>query len=158
MSIQTQEPPDKVVTETARPSTRRKSQSRWSRPAVNFLLDSALLLTFLGVLWLALLRRFVFPPPTQSAGWLLWGLNCDAWGRLHFIAIAALAVLVLVHLLLHWTWILGFVTSRIRGRTGARGRVHQSAKTLYGVTTLITVLTLLGLLLLWAELSVQSPQ
>jgi hypothetical protein len=128
-----------------------------SLPALNFLLDALLLLLFVALLAISTLLHAVFPPATQSDGWSLWSLNYDTWRLLQFACLILFALAVLVHLILHWVWICNFVTSRVARRRGRTMTMHQSARTLCGVTFLITVLTFVAGVIMAAQLAVRSP-
>ncbi len=128
-----------------------------SRSAINFLLDAALLLTFILVLLTAAVLQTVFPAASLAAGWTLWGRGYDAWSRIHFGSVLTLTLLIGLHLILHWAWIVGFITSRLSSRLGRRITTNESTRTLYGVCTLILVLTLIGTALAAASLSVRQP-
>lgn len=128
-----------------------------SRPAINFLLDCALLLVFLLVLLTAAILQSVFPAATLAAGWTLWGRDYDAWNRIHFACVVAMTLLIGLHLILHWTWVIGFVTSRLSTRLNRRVTTNESTRTLYGVCTLMAMLTLIGAALATASLAVRRP-
>jgi len=110
----------------------------------------------MAVLWVACIVQFIFPPGTKAAGWTLWQLDYDAWCRVYTAALAVFGIQVLVHLILHWNWVCSFITSRMSKLSGRRVVLDESAKTLYGVGTLITVLTILGALLTLAEFSIHA--
>jgi len=128
-----------------------------SRSAINFLLDAALLLGFVFVLLTAAVLQTVFPAASLAGGWTLWGCSYDAWTLIHFGTVVAMTLLIGLHLILHWAWIVGFITSRLSNRLGRRITTNESTRTLYGVCTLILVLTLLGTALATASLSVRQP-
>jgi hypothetical protein len=46
------------------------------------------------------------------------GIHKSEWGEIHFILALVLVSLVLVHLILHWNWIVCSVKNRIIGPTG----------------------------------------
>jgi len=71
--------------------------------------------------------------------------------------IALFGLCVLLHLILHWTWICGFVTGRLSRWTGRRLALNESEKTLYGVSTLIVVLTMLGAFVTAADFALRPP-
>lgn len=117
-----------------------------TRAGANFLLDALLLLAFVVLLAATGVIQFVFPPATQSNGWLLWGMGVDRWIAVQSVCVGVLAVGVLVHLILHWTWVCGFVTSRMTKLLGSAIKLNESARTLYGVGVLIVVLAGLGVI------------
>ena len=70
----------------------------------NFLLDAAALAALLLLLSTGILIRWVLPP--GSGHFLtLWGMDRHGWGSIHFWIAVAFAVLMAVHLILHWSWI-----------------------------------------------------
>src|SRR5438309_306952 len=62
-----------------------------TRTSLNFLLDSALLVAFLGLIWTATVVRFVFPPGPEAHGWRLWGMGYDRWSTIQYATISLLA-------------------------------------------------------------------
>ena len=127
-----------------------------SRTMVNFWLDCSLLILFLLLTWFSLILRYVFPPGTQAEGWFLWGRDYQFWCDLQFASLAALALAVLVHVMLHWSWICGVVATRIR-RTGGAAARDDGNRTLWGVGLLIAIIHLIGLGFACALLSVHAP-
>lgn len=136
----------------------RSGRKGLSKSAINFIVDVALLVSFLAVLWTTSVVQFVFPPGTQAVGRALWGFGYDAWCRFQTGTIAVFSLLVLLHLILHWQWICAFVTSRLSKFTGKRIMMGESSKTLYGVGALILVLTILGGLILLAEFQIDAAK
>jgi hypothetical protein len=126
-----------------------------SRTFLNFILDSLLLVAFSVLVWSAVVVRFVFPPGTSAAGWLLWGLSYDQWVSIQFSMVAILALGVLIHVMLHWTWVCGFVAARLGH--GKKAKLDDGTQTLYGVGLLIILFNLLGLAVAAAALSIQPP-
>ncbi len=126
-----------------------------SKAAVNFLVD--LLLLLLIIVWMGAVAivQFVFPPGTQAGGWTLWGRGYDSWRNIEFGCLAVYIVVVLVHLILHWSWVCNFVAMRYSRHVGRKVEVGESTRTLYGVATLIVILTVLGIVLCAAEFSVR---
>ncbi|MFQ5430357.1 MAG: DUF4405 domain-containing protein [Phycisphaerae bacterium] len=119
-------------------------------------MDVALLAALMGVLWTTAVVQFVFPAVSRSAGWTLWRLDAEAWQAIQTGAVAAFALIVLLHLILHWNWVCLFIASRLSRLVGRRIVVAKAVRTLYGVGTLIFVLTLLGAMLMVAELTIQA--
>ncbi len=118
------------------------------------MLDAALLVVFMALCFAAVVVRFVFPPGPASAGWTLWGLDYDAWGGIQFGLLAVLAGGILVHVMLHWSWVCNVIASRLAGR-GAR--VDDGLQTIYGVGLLIGLLLVVGVGLAAAVLTVHGP-
>jgi|GEM_PF-1826299 len=130
-----------------------------SRSSVNFIVDALVALLFLSVLSTASIVHFVFPAPSLADCWSLWAMNLDTWSRIEIVAICVFAVAVIVHLILHWTWVCGFITTRISRYKGWKITVSASAKTLYGVSVLILALTALAVIYAAASFAVkETPQ
>ena len=127
-----------------------------SRTIVNFLLDALLLATFMTLAATAVIVRFVFPPGTQAEGWTLWGSGYDAWVGLWFNVLAVLALMVLVHVMLHWSWVCGVVGSRLSKWRGRTVRIDEANQTIYGVGLLVVLFTLMGLVIGAAALNISS--
>lgn len=128
-----------------------------SRTIVNFWLDFLLLVIFISLVWISLIVRFVFPPPLRAAKWTLWGLGYEQWSNAQFALTAAMAAAVLLHLMLHWSWIWGVVVSRLARNDLKKSRADEGTKTLWGVGLLILVLHVLGFGMALAALSIRGP-
>ncbi len=128
-----------------------------SRSTLNFFVDLLLASLFLFVLTVVGVVHLTFPPASQASGWTVWGWSYDTWSNAEFIAVALFAICVIVHLILHWTWVYGFVATRLARRFNTNASMTSSIKTLYGVMILIIVLTTLGGILLAAEFSAKAP-
>ena len=87
------------------------------RTALNFIVD---LIAFADLLLLGatgVVLKWVLPPGSGGHGRAfhggrggdqirtLWGLGRHDWGDVHFVLSLLFLFLMLVHLLLHWTWI-----------------------------------------------------
>ena len=126
-----------------------------SRTLVNFLLDTLLLVAFTGLVWTAVIVRFVFPPAYDARGWSLWGLSLDGWITVQFAMVSALALGVLLHVMLHWSWVCGVIATRLA--KSKKAKLDDGTQTLYGVGLLIVLLNLIGLAIASAALMVQRP-
>jgi hypothetical protein len=127
-----------------------------SRSTINFLLDSSLLLAFSVLVWSSVIVRFIFPPGPEANGWFLWGLAYDQWHSIQFAMIAVLALGILIHLMLHWSWVCGFMATKLA--RDKKAKIDDGTQTLYGVGLLIVIFNLLGLAIAAAALSIQSPR
>ncbi len=128
------------------------------RTLINFWLDATLLILFLAGLWSTFVIRFVFPPGTLAAGWRLWGWTYDQWADFQFVLIGIFSFAVLIHVMLHWTWVCGVITSRLlRRKNGKRRSWDDGTRTLYGVGLIVVLLNALGIAFAAAVLTVQGP-
>jgi hypothetical protein len=126
-----------------------------SRAQVNFLLDALLLVLFCMLMATAVIVRFVFPPGPDAAGWRLWGRTYQDWCNFQFSLIAALALGILIHVMLHWTWVCGVAATQFR--RNKRFKLDDGTETIIGVGFLIVLLNLIGLVIAAAALGIQSP-
>ncbi len=86
-----------------------------NRNTLNATVDATLAISATGLLLTGLLLAFVLPAGTNRL-LTLWGLTRHDWGSVHlWLASAALAA-GLVHLVLHWTWIVATVRRAFVGR------------------------------------------
>jgi hypothetical protein len=127
-----------------------------SKTTVNFLLDALLLFTFMTVAVVGAVVRFVFPPGTLADGWIIWGSGYDAWVGLWFNLVAAFALMVLVHVMLHWSWVCGVIAQRLSKRAGRTIRIDEANQTLYGVALLVVLFTTAGIVVGAAQWSVSD--
>jgi hypothetical protein len=141
----------KIQNSSQRPPT------KWSWTIVNFWLDCLLFANFVSLIWVATIIRFIFPAASAAQGWTLWSHPLDTWMGLQFTLTATFALGVLVHLMLHWSWVCGVFLSRIWRRRRNPELPGDGTRTIYGVGLLIVLLNALGLLISAAALSIQSP-
>lgn len=78
------------------------------RTFLNMLVDAIAAAVMLGMIGTGIIMRFTLPPGSGRIA-SLWGMTRHQWGDLHFwLSVAAIAVVVL-HLSLHWTWVVTVV-------------------------------------------------
>lgn len=82
------------------------------RTLVNLLTDLSAALLFLAMLATGFILRFPLPPGTNKA-LSLWGLTRHQWGGVHFWISGALLAVLLVHLALHWQWVVTVVAKQL---------------------------------------------
>ena len=89
----------------------------------------------------------------------MWGLDYLIWTDIQFANLCCFAAAILLHVMLHWTWVCGVVENWSRKRKGAvaTGKTDTGNRTLWGVGLLIVILNVLGLGIAAAALSVQGP-
>ncbi|MEQ9406335.1 MAG: DUF4405 domain-containing protein [Fuerstiella sp.] len=122
-------------TEVAAPSGR--GTGRISRTLVNFWLDTLLAAVFVSLCITAVIVQFVFPPGVAARGWTLWGMTYGQWSSLQFAQVALLGLGVLVHVMLHWTWVCSVLTKRVLHKAVLP---DDGIRTVYGVGLLIVLL------------------
>lgn len=135
--------------------TTRRGWTAWSWSDTNLSLDIALLVAFVALCTVSVIVRFVFPPGPAAKGWILWGFDYDAWNGVQFGLLAILAIGILVHVMLHWSWVCNVLASRLsRDR---RSRVDDGMQTIYGVGVLIVLLNIIGITVAAAMLTIKGP-
>lgn len=136
------------------PTLREPRRSSWSKATVNFWLDAVLALVFVALITVSTLLRFVFPSPTAATGWSLWGCRYDQWARAQFVILCVLGAGIVIHVMLHWSWVCGMLT---RGNAQSSLRTDNGVQTIVGVVFLVALLHVVGIILLSAMLSIASP-
>ena len=132
----------------------RQPRRKLSMALVNFWLDASLLVTVTFVGCIAAMMQVVFPAPTMAAGWSLWGLTYNQWHDLQFGSICFCGLVILLHVMLHWNWVCNVVGAQI---LRIKGRPDDGKQTIYGVATLIAVLSLILAAIVAAMLTVHEP-
>ena len=141
---------------TTLPREPKKSQGkrRVSMSVINFWLDAAILVALLLLGWESATLQFIFPAPTLAAGWTLWGLTYDQWRDIQFATLCTFAFGILVHVMLHWNWVCSVIATQI---LHSRERPDEGMQTIYGVTTLIVLLHIIGVGVILALFFVHRP-
>jgi hypothetical protein len=114
-----------------------KAAGRVSRTLLNFWLDILLATVFVKLCITAVVVQFVFPPGVVSRGVSLWGLSYGQWCSIQFSLLAILALGVLVHVMLHWTWVCGVMARQVLSK---REVPDNGIRTIYGVGLFICLL------------------
>ena len=129
-----------------------------SRTLLNFWLDVLLLATFLVLLWLSVVLRFLFPPGLNAGGWSLWGWRHLQWRDAQFTTLCVFTLEILLHVMLHWSWVCGVITRRwFKSSDGKKTKWDDGKRTLVGVGFMIVLLNLMGLAMAAAALTIQKP-
>lgn len=133
---------------------RAANGSMWSRhkTLVNFSLDAVLLVVFLVMAWLMAVLVLVFP--RGSVRDTIWGATASEWQDALFAVFCVFGVGVVVHVMLHWGWICGTVSTKLLGRKASK---DDGSQTLIGVGFLMFLLHILGAAVLAARISMVSP-
>lgn len=92
------------------------------RTLLNLLVDLAVAFIMFGMLLTGYVIKFPLPPGTNK-DWMLWGMTRHQWGEVHFWISTVLLVLIVVHVCLHWTWIVTVVRQRLGLRKSPPKRV-----------------------------------
>lgn len=128
--------------------------TRVSRTLVNFWLDAFLMLVFALHAITAVIVQFVFPPGVAAKGWSLWSMNYGQWCSVQFFFLSLLGFGIVVHVMLHWSWVCGVIARKIFHQ---RELPDDGIRTVYGVGLLIVLLltgaTFVGI----AMMSIKMP-
>ncbi|MEZ6060815.1 MAG: DUF4405 domain-containing protein [Planctomycetaceae bacterium] len=137
------------------PSTKTAaSTGRMSRTLLNFWLDTTLLVVLAALGIVATIVQFVFPPGVAARGWRLWNMNYGQWCSVQFALLSLLGIGVLLHVMLHWTWVCSVVVRRVLGRTEMP---DDGIRTIYGVGLLIVLLVSGAVIVALATFSIRQP-
>lgn len=71
---------------------------------LNFVIDTVAFVTFVLLISTGILMRYILPPGSGNFS-ELWGMNRHAWGQIHFWVAIVFITSIVVHLFLHWKWI-----------------------------------------------------
>jgi len=131
----------------------------FNKTIVNFWLDTFLLISLLVLCWISVILRYVFPVANKTGDWLLWRLDYFAWADIQFAALCVFVAAILLHVMLHWTWVCGVIESWQRKHHPGAANVQASTgnRTLWGVGFLIVILNVLGIGIAAAALTIQGP-
>lgn len=120
------------------------------RTTLNFLVDFVAFLFMLGMIGTGLLVRFALPPGTGGR-LSIWGLGRHDWGDMHYYFAIGLVVLLLIHLVLHWSWtcviadkLLASVGLSHRSDPGVTNRERAVRRMAIGCVTLVVVCGAIG--------------
>jgi hypothetical protein len=93
------------------------------RSTLNFIVDLAALLDLLALAFTGVIVRWVLPPGTGGRGQALHGgrggehikqfasMTRHDWGTIHFYLALLFVSLMVVHIILHWSWIKCYLKS-----------------------------------------------
>jgi len=82
-----------------------------SRTLANIIIDLIAALLFLGMIATGYILRFPLPPGSnKTLG--LWGLTRHQYGDVHFWISCGLLAALIIHLVLHWNWIVTVIFKR----------------------------------------------
>ena len=132
---------------------------KFNKTTINFWLDTFLLVVFMLLCWISIVLRYAFPSPLASEGWTLWGGSYLDWSDYQFFTLCVLMASIVLHVMLHWSWVCGVIAKWYRHRfpDSSLGNEDNGSRTLWGVGLLIAVCNIVGLGIAAAVLSIQSP-
>lgn len=84
----------------------------------NFLIDIVAFVSFVFLVSTGIIMYYNLPAGSKTNS--IWGLDRHGWGDIHFwLAVVFLGILVL-HLIMHWRWIVSLVKGKKREGSGRR--------------------------------------
>ncbi|MDX1961584.1 MAG: hypothetical protein SFX18_00435 [Pirellulales bacterium] len=128
----------------------------WTVTDTNFWLDTLLGVVFAAHVGISVVARYVFPRAANSAGWKLWGYSHDDWMQFQFASLAVLSLLILLHVMLHWSWVATVFVQRVLMRK--KQKPDDGIQTIAGVGLLIVLLNVVGAFVAAAALMIRGPQ
>ena len=82
-----------------------------SRGPLNLLIDTLAAACLLAIVTTGYVLRFPLPPARNHTH-ELWGLSRYDWGAIHSWASLGLLLVLIIHLVLHWDWIVSMIRHR----------------------------------------------
>lgn len=124
-----------------------------NKTLINFWLDCLLLIVFCLLGWISAVLRFLFPLGPAVFEYQLWGWDYADWSDAQFTVLCIFAGCVLLHVMLHWNWVMGVLSQRLSKSKNK----NRSLDTIYGVVLLIALLHILGIAFAAAMFSLEGP-
>ena len=109
-----------------------------SRTVINLAVDLAAAALFAGMAATGYVIAFAMPPGTNRS-LILWGMTRHQWGSIHLWVSFALLAVLLLHVCLHWPWVVSTLGKRL-GLPSAKGGLLRTA-----VPTLLALAAVTGL-------------
>ena len=110
-----------------------------NRTFANIIIDIIAAFLFLGMIATGYILRFPLPPGSNKA-FSLWGYTRHQWGDVHFWISLGLLVVLVIHLVLHWNWIVTVIGKRCHlVKTAHPSLIRSGILTGSIVTLLITL-------------------
>ena len=87
------------------------------RATLNFIVDLISFVNLLGLACTGFIMKYILPPGTGGYGRgfrggrgpgeikYLWSMTRHEWGYIHFYLAVGFVILMVVHIILHWSWI-----------------------------------------------------
>ena len=119
------------------------------RTGLNLLIDILAASCFIGMIATGYILHFPLPPGTNKS-LALWGLTRHQWGEVHYGISLALLIVLLIHLVLHWQWVVSVVGRQFGSANSGSVRTFRS-----GMITLLVVSAVVGGFAWLAEVSVK---
>lgn len=103
------------------------------RTKLNFIIDVVAFVGFIVLTTTGVLMRYVLPPGSGRYS-TIWSLDRHEWGDIHFWISFVFFLILALHLVFHWRWIVNVLKGRPRDESGFKVGL--------GIVGLITVIAL----------------
>lgn len=100
---------------------------------LNFIIDVVAFVGFVVLTTTGVLMRYILPPGSGRYS-TIWSLDRHEWGDIHFWISLVFFLILALHLVLHWRWIVNVLKGRPRDESGFKVGL--------GIVGLITVIAL----------------
>jgi hypothetical protein len=92
------------------------------RSTLNFFVDLISFVTLVGMVLTGIIMKYILPPGTGACGIGfrggrgeeqvrdLWSMTRHEWGQVHFDLAVLFAILMVLHIILHWTWVKNYLS------------------------------------------------
>ena len=84
----------------------------------NIVIDIIAFAAFICMISTGVIMRYLLPPGSHDQN--IWGLNRHGWGDIHFWLSAIFFGILILHLILHWNWIISVIKGRVKESVGKR--------------------------------------
>ena len=128
------------------------------KQTLNFVIDTFALLTILAMISTGIVLRHMLPPGSSGRGLALWGWSRHDWGDVHFCLAVGLALLLLLHVALHWRWVCETIRGWLLARKSPPRRMSLGALTLGGSAFVVALAFLVAALVWVADANIATTQ
>ena len=82
-------------------------------------MDVVSLLDLAGLVFTGIVMKYPLPPGSGRGinAKELWSMNRHEWGSIHFYMAVVFVILMVIHIILHWTWVKHYIASVGRRRS-----------------------------------------
>lgn len=124
-----------------------------SRGPLNLLIDMLAAACLLTMVATGYVLRFPLPPATNRTH-ELWGMSRHEWGTIHSWASLGLLLVLIIHLVLHWDWIVTMIRHRFACFQGGGANAGRHV----GLATMAVLVALAALFALATHFGVRERE
>lgn len=89
------------------------------RSTINFIIDTIAFVCFMFLTSTGILIRYILPKGNGSY-LTIWGMDRHEWGGIHFWVAIIFLAMILIHIMLHWSWIIAIIKGKVEKRADIR--------------------------------------